>query len=39
MIQGLSRKNDPHLFNPNPDTQRHLFCTLRDKLAETQKNP
>ena len=39
MAQGLSRKYDPFMFNPNPDTHRTLFCNLRDKLAETQKNP
>lgn len=39
MIQALNTKYDPYIFNPNPDTQRALFCNLRNKLAETQKNP
>jgi transposase-like protein len=39
MIQALKPKYQPYLFNPNPDTIRQIFSTLRNTLAETQKNP
>ena len=39
MVQTLKPKYAPYIFNPNPDTIRTQFSTLRDKLADTQKNP
>ena len=39
MIQALKPKYEPYIFNPNSNTVRDIFCTLRNRLAETQKNP
>ena len=39
MIKALNPKHEPYLFNPNPDTVRTIFTTLKNTLAETQKNP
>ena len=39
MIQALKPKYEPYIFNPNRDTIMSVFTTLRNRLAETQKNP
>lgn len=39
MINALSKKHDPYLFNQHTNAIRANFCNLRRKLANTQKNP
>ena len=39
MIQALTPKHAPYIFNPNPITIMSIFTSLRNTLADTQKNP
>src|SRR3989304_8375430 len=39
MIQALKPKYELYIFNPDSTHIRNMFTILRDKLAETQKNP
>jgi len=39
MITALSKKYNPYIFNPNPITMKSNFAQLRERLAETHKNP
>ncbi len=39
MIQALNTKYDPYIFNPNYNSIKETFRTLKNRLSETHKNP
>ena len=39
MISSLSKKYAPYIFNPDQTSIKSSFATLRNRLAETHKNP
>jgi integrase len=39
MLNSLSQKYDPYIFNPNPCTYRASIITLRKRVANTLQNP
>lgn len=39
MVNALSEKYDPFIFNPKPEATRAVFNTLRKRVAETLQNP
>jgi integrase len=39
MINALSKKYEPYIFNPNPRTYQSVLSTLRKRVANTLQNP
>lgn len=39
MINALSKKHEPFLFNPNSDNMRSNLCNLKKRLGLVQQNP
>jgi integrase/recombinase XerD len=39
MLQAMPKKYEPYIFNPNPTSIKSSFMALRNRLAETHKNP